>query len=382
MMSRRRQLCGSGVGDARAANITISRPKRDEAGRVSAGPVESQRTLTFCFASSYVSPSSSSSPCSPPPTMTTAPPRTSTSPRFDNLNEGFISPARLQQWKQEHERVHSLGTSLSQPPVTSPQPDVAASRPVPERRNTSSDFSPNANGSPSKHRSKPSFSFFTRKSSNETPPLSSPPANSRPATSSLQSQQGPSQPVAPARRPIDGEMNSSHPSRLVKQQPQPPPQTQQQEEPTPEMNAASAPQPQPAQLHPEIRSVVQLTLAHAHKVYFSGPLIRRIERQPDGHKPAKDDGWKEVWAQLGGTTLSVWDMSEIQEASKQGKQVPPAYINITDAVSTVYSVCVCRYSTWLSLPVRACARVYRAAAYPWGSSKALYQRTHPQHRRL
>ena len=37
---------------------------------------------------------------------------------------------------------------------------------------------------------------------------------------------------------------------------------------------------------------------------------------------------------MSGTTLSVWDMVEIQEASKQGKQVPPSYINVTDAVST------------------------------------------------
>lgn len=86
-------------------------------------------------------------------------------------------------------------------------------------------------------------------------------------------------------------------------------------------------------LHPEIRSVVQLTAAHAHKIYFSGPLIRRVERQPDGQKPAKDEGWCDVWAQLGGTTLSIWDMKQIQEASKVGKEVPPTYVNMTDAVS-------------------------------------------------
>lgn len=85
------------------------------------------------------------------------------------------------------------------------------------------------------------------------------------------------------------------------------------------------------QLHPEIRSVVTLTHAHAHKVYMSGPLIRRVERLPDGHHPIKDEGWRDVWAQLGGTTLSIWDMKEIDEASKQGKEVPPTYINVTDA---------------------------------------------------
>ena len=76
-------------------------------------------------------------------------------------------------------------------------------------------------------------------------------------------------------------------------------------------------QSQAMQLHPEIRSVVTLTHAHAHKVYMSGPLIRRVERLPDGHHPIKDEGWRDVWAQLGGTTLSIWDMKEIDEASKQ-----------------------------------------------------------------
>jgi hypothetical protein len=114
---------------------------------------------------------------------------------------------------------------------------------------------------------------------------------------------------------------------------------------------ASQPAPQP--LHPEIRSVVQLTLAHAHKIYFSGPLVRRYERQPDGQRPAKDEGWKDVWAQLGGNTLSIWDMKEIEEASKAGKEVPPSYVNTTDAVSSYgarnavhfltsqYSLCNC-----------------------------------------
>jgi len=117
-------------------------------------------------------------------------------------------------------------------------------------------------------------------------------------------------------------------------------------QPTPGNNSQRPPQngsaptpsdPQPAQnpraLHPEIRSVVHLNLAHAHKVYFSGPLVRRIERQADGQRPTKDEGWVDVWGQLGGTTLSVWDMKEIAEASKQGKEVPPTYVNMTDAVS-------------------------------------------------
>jgi CCR4-NOT transcriptional complex subunit CAF120 len=89
-------------------------------------------------------------------------------------------------------------------------------------------------------------------------------------------------------------------------------------------------------LHPEIRSILSLQVAHTHKIYFSGPLIRRIERLPDGSKPAKDEGWVDVWAQLGGTTLSIWDMKAINEASKRGEEVPPSYVNVTDAVSLLF----------------------------------------------
>jgi CCR4-NOT transcriptional complex subunit CAF120 len=99
------------------------------------------------------------------------------------------------------------------------------------------------------------------------------------------------------------------------------------------------------QLHPEISSVVMLTHDHAHKVYMSGPLIRRVERLPDGRRPIKDEGWRDVWAQLGGTTLSVWDMEEIDEASKQGREVPPTYINVTDAVSLYFYHNFCCHPT-------------------------------------
>ncbi|KAI0749814.1 hypothetical protein C8Q80DRAFT_1232578 [Daedaleopsis nitida] len=280
--------------------------------------------------------------------MTTAqPPRTSPSPRWDNLNEGFVSPARLQQWKQEHERVHSLGNSVSQAPINSPPPpDLTANRPALDRRNTSNNsyasVSTNANGSgsPSKHRPKNSFSaLFSRKSSHQdeaSPPLF-PPSNQGPPPGGapIQSQQS-RPPLSPRRNSVfNGNMEDPTQVMHQQQQQQSPPQ---QPEPGPQTSppaASGVAAPQPPPLHPEIRSVVQLTQAHSQKVYFSGPLVRRIERQPDGQRPTKDEGWREVWAQLGGTTLSVWDMAQIQEASQQGKQVPPTYINITDAFVNV-----------------------------------------------
>lgn len=107
-------------------------------------------------------------------------------------------------------------------------------------------------------------------------------------------------------------------------------------------------QPQPAgpgrQLHPEIRSIVQLSTAQAHKVYFSGPLVKHNERQPDGRIVGKEEPWREVWAQLGGTTLSVWGMKEIEEANRRGGEVPPSYLNITDAVSDMRAT-TCTIST-------------------------------------
>ncbi|KAG6853977.1 hypothetical protein C0991_011840 [Blastosporella zonata] len=108
-------------------------------------------------------------------------------------------------------------------------------------------------------------------------------------------------------------------------QPQSQPQSQLQPQP------AAAPQP----LHPEIRSVVQLTTAHARKIYYSGPLVRRVERRTADEKH-KDEVWFDVWAQLNGTTLSIWDMAKIQEASKQGREVPPTYVNTTDAFVQVH----------------------------------------------
>ncbi|KAG6856890.1 hypothetical protein H0H87_012471 [Tephrocybe sp. NHM501043] len=130
--------------------------------------------------------------------------------------------------------------------------------------------------------------------------------------SSTQVQQQPSQ--SPVRIPSVLKKNSTQPASQVQPQPQP-----------------IAPQP----IHPEIRSVIQLTTAHARKIYYSGPLVRRLERRTTDEKQ-REEVWFDVWAQLNGTTLSIWDMAQIQEASKQGKEVPPTYVNTTDAFVQVH----------------------------------------------
>lgn len=135
----------------------------------------------------------------------------------------------------------------------------------------------------------------------------------------------------------DAQTSASRASLPAVSRPPPPDPTNPQLTPPADQPRRGSPRPvqQPPVLHPELRSVLQLTVAHARKVYFSGPLVRRLERQPDGSRPAKDDGWTDVWAQLGGTTLSIWDMKAIADASKEGKEVPPTYINVQDAVCSI-----------------------------------------------
>ena len=266
----------------------------------------------------------------------------SSSPRWDTRNAGFISPSQLQLLKQQEEQQQRLQqlqqqqyqqqtqtsqhlpelgeqptsanrdahaptpamfrTSSSQPTDNAPTPSTAA----PTHSRTSSAFSLSLFKSKAFHSHSPSASSTISQTTGEHGEL---PRNghgqSMPSTAS----------AATSTTAVQGDNNTIRSS-------------------TPR-DSMSLPAPPPLQqpLHPEIRSIVQLTVAHSHKVYFSGQLIRHNERQPDGQRPHKDEGWRDVWGQLGGTNLSLWDMAEIEEASKQGRQVPPTYINVTDAVS-------------------------------------------------
>ncbi|KAG8756973.1 hypothetical protein FRC11_004884, partial [Ceratobasidium sp. 423] len=109
----------------------------------------------------------------------------------------------------------------------------------------------------------------------------------------------------------------------------PPAPSQQQPFPKPDEPFALGPTGIP--LHPELRSVLRLNSVHQQKIYYSGRLSKRVERGTDGSRPAKDEGWIDIWCQLGGVTLSIWNMKAIEEANARGEQVPPQYINVTDA---------------------------------------------------
>ncbi|TFY80845.1 hypothetical protein EWM64_g3163 [Hericium alpestre] len=226
----------------------------------------------------------------------------SSTPQWDSRNRGFIPPSELQQLRQASPVKRDFHSPDAQPP-DSPPPHAMPSHPPSHPSPAHSPARPaQANGGHS--RSSSFFSFLKSQSHSEAPPQPQ-----QPAFSTLQPQR------ASTQLPIDehGRMPPTDMTRGA-------------------MGAASSTLPPQ---HERRASTgfgrLQLTIAHAHKIYFSGPLVRRIERLPDGHRPSKDEGWRDVWAQLGGTTLSVWDMQEIEEASKHGKEVPPTYINITDA---------------------------------------------------
>ncbi|KAG6334647.1 hypothetical protein ID866_4443 [Astraeus odoratus] len=281
---------------------------------------------------------------------------TSTSPQWDNRNRGFISPSELQQLRQASPgRAFDL---LDLPARrTPPQPTMQPASPDNNNNNNSSNI-------PAQSHPQPSLPSHLQLQSPAAPAIDPQPrpampssAQSHARTSSFfsfrhrhsQDQQSSPSPISP--QPPAASHNkrpsSSNGAALSDFGPPPPPMGQSQsmgpgrpptDSPSDEKHAAqrrssvaATAQPSPSPVHPEIRSVVQLTVCHARKVYFSGPLVKRVERMPDGQRPTKDERWVDVWAQLGGTTLSIWDMREVEEANKQGREVPPMYFNVTDA---------------------------------------------------
>jgi CCR4-NOT transcriptional complex subunit CAF120 len=253
----------------------------------------------------------------------------SSSPQWDNRNRAFIPPTELRQQSPSHDlstqqaHVANINMASIAPSQPSFQPSVQPqARPRPQNSVTGTTH---ARTSFFSFRKSPNSSQATENklgSSAETRSATLA-GGSRPSSvvnefgATTRPSQYDAQSIASKQPPApDSASQLASPNEGQQQQQRPP----------------RAQPPQTAPLHPEIRSVVQLTLAHARKVYYSGPLVRRLERQPDGSRPVKDEGWTDVWAQLGGTILSIWDMKMIADASKEGKEVPPTYINVQDAV--------------------------------------------------
>ncbi|KAG8790583.1 hypothetical protein FRC12_011510 [Ceratobasidium sp. 428] len=266
--------------------------------------------------------------------------------QWDQRNASFVPPTRLAPEHQPRD-LSPPDTPANMPPSNQPNALAPPQRPGAQNRN-STGF----------------FSAFSRTKSSGTGQILSPPATpgANPGQPPLQHQQQESQRSSMALQPQpqsqpqtpSPRMQTSSPSgvthstsetpnpdALVPGQAQamaqtpPVPQQQPPLSPPQQMQGQESPfalGPTGIPLHPELRSVLRLNAAHQQKIYYSGRLSKRVERGTDGSRPTKDEGWIDIWCQLGGVTLSIWSMHAIEEANARGEQVPPQYINVTDAV--------------------------------------------------
>lgn len=96
---------------------------------------------------------------------------------------------------------------------------------------------------------------------------------------------------------------------------------------------------------PELQRIFQYLNSHSNKLYQEGYFLKLHDldgreykfgpnREGDltapGGRPSPDRNWTEVFAQLVGTVLSVWDAQKLDEAGTDG-EVVPSFINLADA---------------------------------------------------
>jgi len=87
----------------------------------------------------------------------------------------------------------------------------------------------------------------------------------------------------------------------------------------------------------DLRAALALQEAQSAKIYMEGYLSKRDECGSDGkplHPNDEKRRWNLCFVQLSGTVMSIWSVKEMDKAAKEGREVPPSYINITDSVST------------------------------------------------
>lgn len=287
--------------------------------------------------------------------------------RWDNRNSGFVSPSQLQQWKQQEalqqqqllqqqrgyvqqqglQEAHETrqpSAPAEAPQHSSSQHQLALFRTTSRPESTiSMSGIPNsaASSTPTHSRTTSAFSFFKRPTHTSSLSTSSVRPDSTSSLSPLVNEFGQASQSASSHQSMSEKGPPSGVLSHVSGEKVTSPGIGDKigAPPVPIRSSTTGPSNEALlpPLHPEIRSIVQLKVAHGRKIYHAGPLVRRLERQADGQRPLKDDGWRDVFAQLGGTILSLWDMKEVEEANKQGKQVPPSYINVTDAVSSMTS---------------------------------------------
>ena len=84
----------------------------------------------------------------------------------------------------------------------------------------------------------------------------------------------------------------------------------------------------------DLRSALSLQDAQQKKLYMEGYLLKRDDLGTDGkplHGADEKRRWTECFVQLSGTVLSLWNVDQMEQAAREGREVPPTYINITDS---------------------------------------------------
>ncbi len=84
----------------------------------------------------------------------------------------------------------------------------------------------------------------------------------------------------------------------------------------------------------DLRSALSLQESQQKKLYMEGYLLKRDDLGTDGKAINVADEkrrWTECFVQLSGTVLSLWNVEQMERAAKNGTEVPPTYINITDS---------------------------------------------------
>ncbi|KAL8967123.1 MAG: hypothetical protein Q9183_003056 [Haloplaca sp. 2 TL-2023] len=80
---------------------------------------------------------------------------------------------------------------------------------------------------------------------------------------------------------------------------------------------------------PELQPVFSFLNSHSNKLFQEGYFLKLNDLDSHG-RPNSDRTWTEVFAQLVGTILSLWDAAELDTAGKDG-EVAPKFINLADA---------------------------------------------------
>jgi CCR4-NOT transcriptional complex subunit CAF120 len=80
---------------------------------------------------------------------------------------------------------------------------------------------------------------------------------------------------------------------------------------------------------PELAPIFSFLNSHSNKLYQEGYFLKLHDLDTRG-RPSPDRVWNEVFAQLVGTVLSLWDAAALDAAGEDG-EVVPTFINLSDA---------------------------------------------------